>query len=75
MPNCCAKYIIAERNTTPYLSIEKYNTPSLEALTFAVVTTSPASELQSSFIFAANLSPPHAYSSEPLFLLNSSFLI
>lgn len=74
-PNCCAKYIIAERNTTPYVSIQKYNAPVVEALALAVIAAPAISDLQSSSILAANLSPPHARSSEPLFLLNSSFLI
>ncbi len=74
-PDCCAKYIIAERNTTPYLSIEKYNAPSVEALALAVIITPAISDFQSSSILAANLSPPHSRSSEPLFLLNSSLLI
>ncbi|MBI3787522.1 MAG: hypothetical protein HY276_04610 [Ignavibacteriales bacterium] len=74
-PSCCAKYIVAERNTTPFLSIEKYSVPQLEVLMPATVASISTIEFQSSLIFTTDFSPPLSHSGEPLFLLNSSFLI
>ncbi len=74
-PSCCGSYIIAERNTTPYLHVEKFKAPSTEvtSLTIAVDIIS-LQTYSSNHIVPANTSPPPA-EEIPLFVLNSALLI
>jgi hypothetical protein len=69
-PSCCAKKLGAERNTTPFLKVEKAQTFS-----FDVISATPATELVSQTLSISSTIPSIHYSSSPLFLLNSSFLI
>ncbi len=74
-PSCCGSYIVAERNTTPYTSVERYSQtlPTVFVCALPVV----ANDVQSCFAeivpFRTSASPP--LRSEPLFILNSSILI
>ncbi|MEK6566349.1 MAG: hypothetical protein AABZ41_06550 [Bacteroidota bacterium] len=69
-PSCCAKKLGAERNTTPFLKVDKVQTFS-----FDVISSTPVIEpvLQPTSIGSINPSLYHP--SSPLFLLNSVFLI
>ncbi len=72
LPSCCAKYIVAERNTTPFLKIQE--APSqLEAVTLvpAFVSPDPISAARVLLSLRDEAPPPSA----PLFILHSSFLI
>lgn len=70
-PACCAKNIGAERNTTPFLKVEKHQTVSLDILADVTGTVDPVS-LQNSFY---SITPTIHYSTPPLFVLHSAFLI
>ena len=69
--SCCSSYIVAERNTTPFVKTDKHN-PSL-----AVVVTSQYVELSNDHAMVVFNSPTehNASKSPPIFLLNSAFLI
>jgi hypothetical protein len=74
-PSCCASYVIAERNTTPYLHAEKYNAPSTEIATISMAMDFVGLQSYSSnHIIPANTSPPPGENT-PLFVLNSTLLI
>ena len=74
-PSCCVSYIVAERSTTPYTSVEKYSSQPLQSLSVATLDIvslfNPAYSVAPSF--SSTTSPPLA--GEPLYLLNNSFLI
>jgi hypothetical protein len=74
-PPCCASYIVAERNTTPYTSVEKYTSHPLQAQSLApldgVFGFSSVSVVSTSS--SSTASPP--LPGEPLYILNNSFLI
>jgi hypothetical protein len=74
-PSCCVSYIVAERNTTPYTSVEKSTPLQLQALALAASIDYVAENCLSSLIvpFCTTSSPPPG--GEPLYVLNSSFLI
>jgi hypothetical protein len=74
-PSCCVSYIIAERNTTPYTSVEKSAPQDLQSQTLAVLVDLVTVHSASSLIvpFCTTSSPPPR--GEPLYVLNSSFLI
>jgi hypothetical protein len=74
-PSCCTSYIVAERNTTPYTSVEKYAHQQLQVQDF----TAPVGIVSDHFSipvivpFGTTTSPPPER--EPLYVLNSSLLI
>ena len=74
-PSCCASYIVAERNTTPYTSIDKFAAQPIQIQAFLVpdfcFTGNPLSV--SVLSSGTTSSPPPA--DEPLYILNSSILI
>ena len=69
--SCCNSYIVAERNTTPFVKTDKHN-PSL-----AVVVTSQYVELSNIDVTIIGNLPAELYASKspPIYLLNSAFLI
>jgi hypothetical protein len=67
---CCDSYIIAERNTTPFVKTEKSN-PSI-SLAIAPQIEQSATHIASVQFFQHEISPQ---ASPPIFLLNSAFLI
>ena len=71
IPSCCSKYIVAERNTTPFLKIQDaVSHADGVVLTFSFVSVDATTSGQH-FIspIDAAASPP------PLFILHSSLLI
>ena len=74
-PSCCASYIVAERNTTPYTSVEKYVQQQLQVQDLAapVGIASVYSSLSVVSPFGITSSPPPER--QPLYVLNSSLLI
>ena len=75
MGDCCSHTVVAERNTTPFLSAAKYQAPGSEVvlvLTSLALpplnTTRPAQ-----FDNSSNTGPPSP--ATPLYLLSSSLLI
>ncbi len=74
-PSCCTSYIVAERNTTPYLSVEKFKAPSNELVSHYISSDFIAFQsFSTNQIVPANTSPPPA-EDIPLFVLNSTLLI
>jgi len=73
--DCCGSYLIAERNTTPFLNPEKLSTWKIAA--FHVLSVTPWDTTDPDFSSSyttgplASSSPP----TERLFLLNSALLI
>jgi hypothetical protein len=75
MPLCCGSYIIAERNTTPYLHAEKYEAPSTIITNILMATDFVDLQPKSSdHVVPVNASPPLA-EHIPLFVLHSTLLI
>jgi len=74
-PSCCASFIIAERNTTPYTSVEKFvpHQPHIDCYALAGLTIADNTSATIVTPEEFNTSPP--LSTEPLYILNSSFLI
>lgn len=74
-PSCCASYIVAERNTTLYTSVEKYVHQQLQVqdLTAPVGIVSDHFSIPVIVPFGTTTSPPP--DREPLYVLNSSLLI
>jgi hypothetical protein len=73
--SCCASYIIAERNTTPYLSVEKSKLLSTDgAIRFISIDFIALQSYSSNHIIPASTSPPPGEIT-PLFVLNSTLLI
>ena len=73
VPACCTKYIIAERNSTPYLKVEH----TLEAPLSCIALPADAHEDPSSG-WAAPLAPDDTgppLAQAPLYILNSTLLI
>ena len=72
---CCNHTIAAERNTTPFLSATKYQSPGAEVVLVlslaALPATNPARSVE--FDYAANTGPP--VSANPIYLLSSALLI
>lgn len=71
-PDCCAKQVGAERNTTPYLKVEKLQKLNAD---LALTTTTVVGSCESA---SRNRNTPlFCYStfSPPLFVLHSAFLI
>ncbi len=74
-PSCCGSYIIAERSTTPYLHVEKYNTPSTDIVNHFIASDfHPFQAIVINTVVPANTSPPPG-EEIPLFVLNSALLI
>jgi hypothetical protein len=75
MGDCCNHTIVAERNTTPFLSSAKYQAPASEVVfvlsSISLPTIDPAQTAQ--FDNSSNTGPPPA--AAPLYLLSSSLLI
>ncbi len=75
LPSCCASYIVAERNQTPYTSVQNDHAQPLQILTIAavddVIGLSQCSPVAVSF--SSNVSPP--INGEPLYILPNSLLI
>ena len=75
MGECCSHSVVAERNTTPFLSSAKYQVPTSDvvlALSAMVVPSSnPVHLVHPDNTF--NTGPPPA--AAPIYLLSSSFLI
>ncbi len=74
-PSCCVSYIVAERSTTPYTSVEKYSAQPLHVQSFAVVdcVTGFGAISATRVGCVSDDSPPPAR--EPIFILNNSILI
>ncbi len=72
--DCCGQYVIAERNTTPYVSQQTHQMVALDAVQMLVppATTPVASGLAHSFVVISSVSTT---ADPPLFLLHSSLLI
>ncbi|MBI3005709.1 MAG: hypothetical protein HYY49_09900 [Ignavibacteriales bacterium] len=70
-PDCCAKQLGAERNTTPFLKVDKLQTDSPDALavTFTLVDDVSSESFLNSTI------PFFHKSTTPLFLIHSALLI
>jgi hypothetical protein len=75
MGGCCSHAVVAERNTIPFLSSEKYQSPTSEIVfvlsSVELPSIDPAQTVQ--FANSSNTGPPHA--AAPLYLLSSSLLI
>jgi hypothetical protein len=72
IPSCCAKYIVAERNTTPFLKIQEASA-HLDAIALDPVSVSPDPIPAVRLLLSVREeSPP---SPAPLFILHSSLLI
>jgi hypothetical protein len=72
VPSCCAKYIVAERNTTPFLKIQEASA-HLDAIALVPVAISPETLPAARLLLSVREeSPP---SPTPLFILHSSLLI
>jgi hypothetical protein len=69
-PACCAKKLGAERNTTPFLKVEKAQT-----ISFDVISLTPVIEPVLQPVSMGSIIPSLHQSAAPLFLLNSVFLI
>lgn len=70
-PDCCAKQLGADRNTTPFLKVEKLQTVSLDFSTAHVAIVEPVFSEPS--VFSSTAVPP--YSSSSLFDLHAALLI
>lgn len=71
LPSCCAKYIVAERNTNPFVKIQ--HDLSYEIATISAAAPSlevPERQPVSQFLVQPSHSPP-----ADLFVLHSTFLI
>lgn len=73
--SCCQQYIVAERNTTPFLSVDKYQTPHTELLALVGVVASSTQDFAIISLPLSALSPPQPHADTPLFILHSAFLI
>jgi hypothetical protein len=75
MGECCSHTIVAERNTTPFLSSAKYQAPASEVVlvlsSIAMPSINPARTAQPDN--SSNTGPPPA--TAPIYLLSSSLLI
>ena len=74
-PSCCASFIVAERNTTPFTSVEKFVSQQIQTQSLTVSNSCIAQFplLSATVPFGTSTSPP--LSAEPLYILNSSILI
>ncbi|HAL57036.1 MAG TPA: hypothetical protein DCP63_11330 [Bacteroidetes bacterium] len=73
--DCCASYIIAERNTNPFLSVNSYQAPHPEIMSFIGAPVAAEVFLGFSSVAFGDRSPPEPSTTAPLFLLNSALLI
>jgi hypothetical protein len=71
----CNHTVVAERNTTPFLSATKYQAPGAEVVLVLSATTLPTVESPhaAQFDYTGNTGPP--VSSNPIYLLSSALLI
>lgn len=73
IPSCCAKYIVAERNSTPYLKLEhKFEAP----LSFIALPADASPDPRDGWnapLAPNDTGPPLARN--PLYILNSTLLI
>lgn len=73
--DCCNHSVLAERNTTPFLSASKYQAPASEiVLILSATTTTTASILSSQHLLSNSDSGPPS-SSPPIYLLSSALII
>jgi len=73
IPACCIKYIIAERNATPYLKLENRFEAPLSFIALPAETAEDPSDGWNSPLAPDDTGPPLA--TAPLYILNSSLLI
>jgi hypothetical protein len=74
-PTCCGSYVLAERNTTPYLSSDKSIGLAVAHISsFILPPSTSANDRQSCISIITTASPPQQ-SDIPLFLFHSSLLI
>jgi hypothetical protein len=74
--DCCNHSVLAERNTTPFLSASKYQAPASEIVLVlsAAATTSTNTLLLSQHLLSnSDAGPP--VSSPPIYLLSSALII
>ena len=73
--DCCGTRVLAERNTNPFLSVAKYQTPCSEVVLVFSANTMHAATCPQMYplAFSADTGPP--VPAEPLYLLSSSLLI
>jgi hypothetical protein len=73
--DCCNHSVLAERNTTPFLSASKYQAPASEiVLVLSATTTSTNTLLLSQHLLSNSDSGPPV-SSPPIYLLSSALII
>ena len=78
IPDCCTSHIVAERNTTPYLSVEKFKVSRLLPLDQVALAANDTylAHGQSSLTESSFISPSPPFSETvSLSILNSTFLI
>ncbi len=73
IPSCCAKYIVAERDSTPYLKSENHQAPDLSGAIAAIDIPTSLNEGYAQPVRWLDTGPPR--SSPPLYLLTSTLLI
>jgi len=73
--SCCNHSILAERNTTPFLSASKYQVPASEIVLMLSEATAPTSTYQipPQILSYSDSGPP--VSSTPLYILSATLLI
>jgi hypothetical protein len=78
IPNCCTSHIVAERNTTPYLSVEQFKVSHLLPLDQVALAANDTylAHRQSSLTESSFISPSPPFSGNAsLSILNSTLLI
>jgi hypothetical protein len=78
IPDCCTSHVVAERNTTPYLSVEKFKVSHLLPLEHVASVTNDTylTHGQSSLTEVQCVSPSPPFSENvSLSILNSTLLI
>lgn len=73
--DCCASYILAERNTTPFVTFAKYVPTDLVAIAFVPDLDRTISSLSQDSMIGGSHSPPSSAGSNPLFILHAALLI
>jgi|GEM_PF-1626600 len=73
-PDCCAKYLVAERKTTPFLKSDVHQ-PDVERLQVAIPDIAEPTLPGSVVAVGLRTSSPRSVTSPPLHILHSTFLL